>query len=105
MYLHKSIKLTANTAVSITQLGNDYRYYWVKNAGDEDIYATTNDIGEATVASLIAAYEAGTSTNTIKIEPMSASRLDGYTDTFTLFSDSAGLAEIDLSDAYVSPFE
>ena len=76
-------------------------YAWVKNSGESTIYATTQ-WGDETVSERIAAYEAGTATDTVKIASGSATRI-AIGKTLILFGE--GLAEVDFTNVDVSPFK
>ena len=104
MYKQTVAAISAGGKTSIQPLNNDYAFYWVKNVGEAAIYATNAPFGDTPISDMIAAYEAGSIINVVKIDAGEATRIEGYTNSLILFAAEAGLAEVHMVDMAESPF-
>lgn len=98
-----TVKITAGGKSTIQGAGK-WSYAWINNAGETDIYATT-EWGTQTVTERIAEYEAGGAKDIVKLPAGSSKRLRANNRPVIIFGAEAGMAEIDLTNTDVSPFK
>lgn len=98
-----TVKITAGGKSTVQGTGK-WSYAWVNNAGETDIYATT-EWGTQTVTERIAEYEAGGAKDIVKLPAGSSKRLRANNRPVIIFGAEAGMAEVDLTNTDVSPFK